>query len=91
MKDLKGDPLALKNSKIAAREFWTIHIGDTIKKNWRASNKIYFNYDYAKKDVIDLCFNNPDVSYYILKGIEIYRNVDGMLKAEIIEDLKQKI
>ena len=88
MRDITCDPFALKNSKIGAREYWMIHRGDATKKHKWASKKVYLDYNMAKKDVIDLCFKEPDMPFYILKCIEVYKNVDGMLKAEIIEKIK---
>ena len=88
MKDTKCDIYALKNSKIGAREYWMIHKGDITKGKRNSSKKIYLDYNKAKQDVIELCFLVPDESFYILKCIEVFRNVDGALKAESIEKVK---
>ena len=88
MRDIACDNFALKNSKIGAREYWMIHKGDKVKGGRSPSIKVYVDYNKAKQDVIDLCFNNPNESFYILKCTEVYRNIDGALKAEIIEKIK---
>jgi hypothetical protein len=88
MRDTICDNYALKNSKIGAREYWMIHKGDATKGKRSSSKKVYLDYNRAKQDVIELCFLTPDESFYILKCIEVFRNVDGALKAEIIEKIK---
>ena len=89
---LQKDPFSLKNSKIKAREFWTIRVGDSINYNYEVHfrKKIYLSYARAKEVAVKLALEVPNKKIYISHCEEVFKYEDDVLVGEYIDDLKEK-